>query len=87
MHYWKTLFQFIPKYLLIQNSSFQDNARTKVYALDDSLGVVFILFKKRKMKALICLRGWAGRSAPLLFANPKDRVSRVKTHLRFIRQI
>ena len=40
IHYWKTLFLFIPKYLLIRNSSFQENAKTKVYALEDSLGVV-----------------------------------------------
>ena len=37
MHYWETLFWCIPKYLLIRNSSFQENAKTKVYALEDSL--------------------------------------------------
>ena len=36
MYYRKTLF---PEYLLIQNSCFQENAKTKVYALEDSLGV------------------------------------------------
>ena len=40
MHYQKTLFYFIPKYFLIRNSSFQENAKTNVYALDDSLGVL-----------------------------------------------
>ena len=40
MHYWETWSWCIPKYLLIQNSSFQENAKTKVYALEDSLGVV-----------------------------------------------
>ena len=39
MHYRKTLFLFIPKYFLIRNSNFQENAKTKVYALEDSLGV------------------------------------------------
>ena len=39
MHYRKTLFLFIPKYFLIRSSSFQENAKTKVYALEDSLGV------------------------------------------------
>ena len=39
MHYQKTLFKFIPKYFMIRNSSFQENAKTKVYALEDSLGV------------------------------------------------
>ena len=39
MHYRKTMFLFIPKYFLIQNSRFQENAKTKVYALEDSLGV------------------------------------------------
>ena len=39
IHYRKVLFLFLPKYLLFQNSSFQENAKTKVYALEDSLGV------------------------------------------------
>ena len=43
MHYRKTLFYFIPKYFFIRNSSFQENAKTKVYALEDSLGVVVCL--------------------------------------------
>ena len=43
MHYRKTLFLFIPKYFLIRNSSFQENAKTKVYALEDSLGVLYCL--------------------------------------------
>ena len=33
------MFKFIPKYILIRKSSFQENAKTKVYALEDSLGV------------------------------------------------
>ena len=32
-------------------------------------------------KALISLHAWAGWSTPLLFANPKDRFSRVKAHM------
>ena len=43
IHYRKTLFEFIPKYFSIRNSSFQENAKTKVYALEDSLGVVWTL--------------------------------------------
>ena len=39
-----------------------------------------ILFKKRITKALISLCGRAGWSAPLLFANPEDRFSRVEAH-------
>ena len=39
MYHRKTLFQCIPKYFKIQNSSFLENAKTKVYALEDSLGV------------------------------------------------
>ena len=41
MYYQKTLFYCIPKYFKIQNSSFQENAKTKVYALEDSLGVYY----------------------------------------------
>ena len=37
--YGKTLFLCIPKYFEIQNSTFQEKANTKVYALEDSLGV------------------------------------------------
>ena len=36
---------------------------------------------KRIKKALISLRGSAGWSAPLLFANTEDMVSRVEVHL------
>ena len=39
MHYQKILLLIIPKHFLIRNSSFQENAKTKVYALEDSLGV------------------------------------------------
>ena len=39
-----------------------------------------ILPKKRITKALIRLHGYAGWSAPLLFANPEDRFSRVEAH-------
>ena len=46
MHYRKTLSRFIPKYFLIRNSSFQENANTKVYACEDSLGVE--LLERRK---------------------------------------
>ena len=35
----------------------------------------------RTTKALIRLRGCAGLSAPLLFANPEDRFSRVEAQL------
>ena len=44
MHYWKTLSQCIPKYFLIRNLSFPENAITKVYALEDSLGVFLIWY-------------------------------------------
>ena len=37
-----------------------------------------ILSKKRITKAMISLRGCAGWSAPLLFANPKDRFSYIE---------
>ena len=53
IHYWKTLFYFILEYLLIQNSSFQENANTKVYALEDSLGVYIICTMKRYTSTLI----------------------------------
>ena len=43
MHYWKTLFLLIQKYFLIRNSAFQENAKTKVYALEDSLGVETVI--------------------------------------------
>ena len=33
-----------------------------------------VLFKKRMIKALIRLRGCAGWSAPVLFANPRRQV-------------
>ena len=39
-----------------------------------------ILSKKRITKALIRLRGWAGWSVPVLFANPEDRFSHVEAH-------
>ena len=40
-----------------------------------------ILSKKRIIKALNKLGEWAGWSAPLLFANPEDRFSRVEAHM------
>ena len=43
MHYQKTLFYFIPKYFLIRNTCFQEIAKTKVYALEDALGVLLNL--------------------------------------------
>ena len=39
-----------------------------------------ILSNKRITKALIRLRGSAGWSSPLLFANPEDRVSLIEDH-------
>ena len=39
-----------------------------------------ILSKKRITKALISLRGCAGWSAPVLFANPEDRISHDDAH-------
>ena len=42
-----------------------------------------ILSKKRIIKALISLRICAGWSAPLLFANPKDRFSRVPAQFSY----
>ena len=42
-----------------------------------------VLSKKRITKALIRLRGCAGWSAPVLFANPEDRFSRVEAHIIF----
>ena len=41
MYYRKTLFKCFSKYILIQNSTFQENVITKVYALEDSLGAEF----------------------------------------------
>ena len=43
MHYRNTFF-CIRKYFSIQNSSFQENAEAKVYALGDSLGVEINMF-------------------------------------------
>ena len=40
-----------------------------------------VLSKKRITKALIRLRRCAGWSAPVLFANPEDRFSRVAAHI------
>ena len=40
-----------------------------------------ILPKKRITKVLISLPRCAGWSAPLLFANPEDRFSRIKAHI------
>ena len=39
-----------------------------------------VLFKKRITNVLIGLRGCAGWSAPLLFANPRRRFSRDEPH-------
>ena len=44
-----------------------------------------ILSNQRITKVLIRLRGCAGWSAPLLFANPEDRFSRVKAHIVLIK--
>ena len=41
-YYRETLFLCIPKYFIIRNSSFQEIAQTKVYTLEDSLGVVLL---------------------------------------------
>ena len=38
---------------------------------------------KRLSKALISLCGCAGWSGPLLFANPKDRRSRIEAHIAY----
>ena len=43
-----------------------------------SLDIIFA--HNRITKALISLRGYAGWSAPLLFAHPQDRFSRVEAH-------
>ena len=43
-----------------------------------------LLSDKRIPKALFSLRGCAGWSAPLLFAHPEDRFSRVEALLRDI---
>ena len=43
--------------------------------------VDMILSNKQKTKALIRLPRCAGWSAPLLFANPKNRFSRVEAHI------
>ena len=43
-----------------------------------------ILSNKRIIKALIRLRGCAGWSEPLLFANPEDRFSRAEAHIRWL---
>ena len=40
-----------------------------------------ILSKKRKTKGLISLRGRAGWSVPVLFANSEDRFPCVKVHI------
>ena len=39
MHYRKHCSNLFQNIFLIQNSSFQENAKTKVYALEDSLGL------------------------------------------------
>ena len=44
MYYRKALFLCIPKYFYIQISSFKENAKTKVYALEDTLGLLYIYF-------------------------------------------
>ena len=41
-----------------------------------------LVSKKRITKALIKLRGCAGWSAPVLFANPEERFSRAEAHIR-----
>ena len=43
-----------------------------------------ILSKKGKTKALVSLLGCAGWSAPVLFANPEDRFSRVAAHIIYL---
>ena len=43
-----------------------------------------ILSKTRITKALIRLHGCAGWSAPVLFANPEDRFSRVEAHIKHL---
>ena len=52
MYYRKTLFLCIPKYFQIQNSSFQENVITKVYALEDSLGIDLIEKNVNHLQAL-----------------------------------
>ena len=60
----------------IKRDSNQSSQLQRLASLD------IILTKKRKIKALICLRGCADWSAPVFFANLKDRVSRVKAQVR-----
>ena len=63
--------QYCPKNLLCNIQLKPDQTRQPIASLD------IIYANKRITKALIRLRRCAGWSAPLLFANPEDRFSRV----------
>ena len=54
-------------------------AKKMIFYIEARLDI--ILTKKRMTKALISLRGCAGWSMPLLFANPEDRFPRVERQL------
>ena len=77
MRYRKTLFLCILKYFLIQNSSFQENAKTKVYALEDFFGVFIKDISVSRPKQLCFILLHAGGSDFRLYD-----VSYLKTYLR-----
>ena len=71
-------------HLLFANPVFGVSEATEAnYKIENSLveSLDMILFKKRITKALTRLRGCAGYSAPLLFANTEDRFSRADAQL------
>ena len=62
-----------------QSPLLQRQARIGIWLVTS---LTMILSNKRITKALISLRGCAGCSATLLFANPEDRFSRIEAQLR-----
>ena len=81
MHSTKPVFEFFdkvrPKPVSLATETSLKIEISPVASLD------MIPSKTRITKALISLRRCTGWSAPLLFANPEDRVSRLETQMMF----
>ena len=75
----KTCFGVSDKARFKRVSSATETSKKIKIALIANLDMM--LSKKRITKALIRLHGCAGWSAPLLFANPRGQVSRIKAYI------
>ena len=77
----KPVFKVSEKARLKPISSATETIASKKIEMSLVASLDMIFSKKRITKALISLRGYAGWSAYMVFANPEDRFSRVEAHM------